>query len=285
MGLHDYIVLSPEIEFTNVYYMPSHVGRFTLEEGMKLLRQYTFALLLVLMFVSPVLSTEKDKDIASDRSVQEFITPDGRFDLEAARASGYQGALDLKGVDIRLDAISGQPLFNQSDANTPTDHPDDIYWESGHNLQGIDGMVYAMTIYNGLLIVGGYFDVACDAIAYNIASWDGSSWSPLGSGMSGTVYALTVYDNNLIAGGSFITAGDVTAHHIASWNGSDWDSLGSWIYGDVSALTVYDSLLIAGGDFTSAGGVTANYIASWEGSDWDSLGSGIYYGEVYALPV
>jgi hypothetical protein len=33
-----------------------------------------------------------------------------------------------------------------------------------------------------------------------IASWDGSIWSPLGSGMSSGVNALTVYDGNLIGG-------------------------------------------------------------------------------------
>ena len=43
--------------------------------------------------------------------------------------------------------------------------------------------VYALTVYDGKLIAGGYFTTAGDVSANRIASWDGSSWSPLGSGM------------------------------------------------------------------------------------------------------
>ena len=35
--------------------------------------------------------------IRAGRSVSDFLTPDGRFNLEALRTSGYQGPLDLKG--------------------------------------------------------------------------------------------------------------------------------------------------------------------------------------------
>ena len=37
-----------------------------------------------------------------DRSVSEFLTPDGRFDLEAARRSGYQGPLDIEGYQSAI---------------------------------------------------------------------------------------------------------------------------------------------------------------------------------------
>lgn len=49
----------------------------------------------------------------SARSLGEFLTPDGRFDLEAARRSGYQGSLDLKGFESALDPSTGQPVFRQ----------------------------------------------------------------------------------------------------------------------------------------------------------------------------
>jgi len=78
-----------------------------------------------------------------------------------------------------------------------------------------------------------------------IASWDGSSWSPLESGMNSTVDALAVYDGKLIAGGSFTNAGGVGTEFIASWNGSSWDSLGSGMNNPVYALAVYDDRLIA----------------------------------------
>ena len=57
--------------------------------------------------------------------------------------------------------------------------------------------------------MAGQFTAAGVVSAGRIASWDGTSWSALGSGMNSNVYALTVYNNQLIAGGIFITAGGV----------------------------------------------------------------------------
>ena len=55
--------------------------------------------------------------------------------------------------------------------------------------------------------------------ARRIASWDGTSWSTLGTGINSLVSALTVFSNQLIAGGSVDPAGGVAANHIASWVG------------------------------------------------------------------
>ena len=85
--------------------------------------------------------------------------------------------------------------------------------------------VWSLTVYNNQLIAGGDFFTAGGVAANYIASWDGSSWSALGSGIGGlrhAVYALTVYNNQLIAGGFFSTAGGVSTNYIASWDGSSW---------------------------------------------------------------
>jgi hypothetical protein len=137
------------------------------------------------------------------------------------------------------------------------------------------------------LYAAGAFATAGGVAANSIAKWNGSSWSPLGSGMNYFVSVLTVFDDGtgpaLYAGGLFTTAGGVAASHIAKWNGSTWSALGSGMSGGtptyVGALTVFDdgsgSALYAGGNFTSAGGVAANYIARWNGSSWSTLGSGM----------
>ena len=70
----------------------------------------------------------EDTNKASGRNVREFLTPDGRFDLEAARRSGYQGPLDMKGFESAFDTSSGQPVFRPASPASPTDNPDDIYW-------------------------------------------------------------------------------------------------------------------------------------------------------------
>ncbi len=182
------------------------------------------------------------------RSVEEFLNPDGSFDLEAARLSGYQGSLDLDGLDSQFDPVTGEPILWSSAAVMAVDHPDDIYWDNSisPSIAGVSDGAYAATVYNGKLIVGGYFQVVDDVVANYVASWDGNSWSPQGSGMGGDgplIQTLTVYDGNLIAGGNFDTAGGVAANTIASWNGSSWSPMGSGLGREewqpiVRALTV-----------------------------------------------
>jgi peptidoglycan hydrolase-like amidase len=60
-------------------------------------------------------------------------------------------------------------------------------------------VVCALTVYNGDLIAGGDFTNAGGASANSIAKWNGTSWSPLGSGANAAVQALAVYNGELIA--------------------------------------------------------------------------------------
>ena len=144
-------------------------------------------------------------------------------------------------------------------------------WLPGEGLPGVGGTVHAATSWdpdgagplNELLVVGGSFNVAGTSLASNIASWNGSTWQPLGDGTNGTVRALTVWNGELIAGGDFASAGGVSAQGIARWNGSAWLPLGSGVDGWVDALTVYGGDLIAGGHFDAAGGTACGRIARW----------------------
>jgi len=61
-------------------------------------------------------------------------------------------------------------------------------WASGFSAAGPDDNVYALAEFDDgsgpALYVGGSFHTAGQAIAQNIARWDGSSWSPVGGGDS-----------------------------------------------------------------------------------------------------
>ncbi len=135
----------------------------------------------------------------------------------------------------------------------------------------------------GALYVGGEFTLAGDVAVNRIASWGGTSWSALGSGMDSYVIALTTFDDGggqaLYAGGAFTKAGGVPANRIAKWNGAGWSALGSGMNGLVNALAVFDDgsgeALYAAGAFTTAGGVPANRIAKWNGASWSALGGGL----------
>lgn len=141
--------------------------------------------------------------------------------------------------------------------------------------------VYALTVYAGQLIVGGSFRYAGGVEVFNIAAWDGTTWSPLGSGVTGGqggVWELFVHEGQLIAAGSFNTAGGVPAMNIAAWDGTNWSALGGGLTGSGAvgrALAAFEGDLVAGGTFTMADGDTALAIARWDGAAWSPLGDGL----------
>jgi hypothetical protein len=147
------------------------------------------------------------------------------------------------------------------------------------------------------LYAGGFFFVVeGSTTAYNIAKWDGSSWSPLGDGVSYEVAAMTVFDDDadgpnlpaLFIGGAFLQAGDTDANAIAKFDGKNFTPLGSGIQqggspGYIAGMCVFDDdgagpnlpALIVAGRFSLAGGVPASCIAKWNGTEWSALGAGI----------
>jgi hypothetical protein len=205
-------------------------------------------------------------------------------------------------------AVSGSDLYAGGYFTTAGGIPaaniaqwDGSSWSAlGSGISGEDPVlnsyyVTALAVSGGTLYAGGVFDTADGVAAANIAQWDGSSWSALGSGMGGDypdVQALAVSGSTLFAGGYFTTAGGIAANTIAQWDGSSWSALGSGMSGAgydgngpyVDALAVSGSTLYAGGDFTAAGGSAANFIAQWDGTNWSALGSGMD-GGVNALAV
>jgi trimeric autotransporter adhesin len=162
----------------------------------------------------------------------------------------------------------------------------------GTGLQGTNGWanVYALMVSGSDLYAAGRFTMAGGVAANNIAKWNGTNWSALGSGIGGSnasvayVYALAMVESNLYVAGDFTMAGGGAANRIAKWNGSSWSALGSGLNYFVGALAVSGNDLYAGGGFTKAGGIAASGIAKWDGSNWSALGSGLSDG-VYALAV
>lgn len=163
-------------------------------------------------------------------------------------------------------------------------------------LTGTDAKALSMAVYDDgagggpALYVGGVFNATGSGRANNIARWDGSGWSELGSGTTGSVNALAVFDDGsgpaLYAGGGFGFAGGVSTSGVAKWDGSAWAAVGGGVNHYVHALIVHDDgagpALYAAGEFTVAGGVAANHIAKWDGAAWSPVGDGTD-GGIYAL--
>jgi hypothetical protein len=154
-------------------------------------------------------------------------------------------------------------------------------WLPGQQAPGTDSDVFsAKVLTNGDLVVGGEFSFAGGIESAKIARWNGTAWSPMGTGANSNVYALTLLPNgDLIAGGSFGQMGGVTnTNRVARWNGTAWFPLGVGMGGTSSVwalTTLPNGNVIAGGSFATAGGVAANNIARWNGTSWSALGAGV----------
>jgi hypothetical protein len=79
--------------------------------------------------------------------------------------------------------------------------------------------IYALGTYNGDLIAAGDFSTADGAVATNgVARWNGTSWSPLGSGVDNLADALAVVGSDLYVGGVFAHAGEKPSVGVARWS-------------------------------------------------------------------
>ncbi|HWP81688.1 MAG TPA: T9SS type A sorting domain-containing protein [Bacteroidota bacterium] len=139
-------------------------------------------------------------------------------------------------------------------------------------------LIHAVALSNGKLYVAGEFSSIGGISANNIAVWNGSSWSALGSGLNSAVRAIAVKNDTVYAGGYFTEAGGNSTNFIARWDGSAWNALGSGVNNYVLALAFMGSDLYAGGFFTRAGGSIVNYIARWDGTNWSALTVGTSTG-------
>lgn len=78
-------------------------------------------------------------------------------------------------------------------------------------------MVNALSVYNNELTVAGDFTTAGGVSANRIASWNGSQWRPLGTGINGIILALSSYQGELVVGGTLFSAGGNVSAYFARW--------------------------------------------------------------------
>ncbi len=139
------------------------------------------------------------------------------------------------------------------------------------------------------LYVGGTFTDSGGVPTLNIARWDGSAWSALGSGVTGQVTSMCVYDDGggpaLYVGGQFTSAGGVTSNRIARWDGATWFAVGDGTGlqgatpGTPTSMAVFDEdgpgpnppALFVAGSFFTAGGVNSQGLARWNGRAWSAV--------------
>ncbi|MEO6597633.1 MAG: delta-60 repeat domain-containing protein [Planctomycetota bacterium] len=146
------------------------------------------------------------------------------------------------------------------------------------------GRTNALVEYNGALVAVGDFNTinwgsATQLAASNVARFDGTSWSALGSGVPRAALCAAIFNGSLHVGGGFFAG--TAAANLQAWNGSVWSPVGLW-NGTVETLAVRNgtsatnSFLFAGGAFTMINGIlSAPLVASFSPStnSWSAIGS------------
>jgi hypothetical protein len=137
---------------------------------------------------------------------------------------------------------------------------------------GVNSNVNAVVVLGGDVYAGGRFTRAGSVAASRIARWNGSSWSPLATGILGSgnfsVSGLAEIAGNIYASGNFTNAGGVVVNRVAKWDGGAWSALGSGLTRSFGSVTVTvlgtrGNDLFAGGSVEYAGGKPSFLFARW----------------------
>lgn len=171
-----------------------------------------------------------------------------------ALGTGLQGRVAAVAELLSGNILAGGD-FNFAGTRVYLAEFDGVNWRA---LPRLDGPVAALlTEPSGRVLVGGYFTSGGGTVLNGIARWDGTTYSPLGTGVGGVpgagVNALTsMADGDVLVGGRFVTAGGVAVLNIARFDGT-WSGFGRGTDAPVRALANLDDLLVGvGGSFTRA---------------------------------
>jgi hypothetical protein len=181
---------------------------------------------------------------------------------------------------IGTASADGLALFN----------PDTASWSNiaGPNDLGIAGdlspVVFAITVFNNQLFIGGRFSLVNGVSAPLVARWTGTTWQRAGTlaprSVSSDVSAFALFNDGsgtrLFAGGYDIAVGGQSTS-VAAWNGAVWQRIGQNLGGRCTALAVFD----AGDGPHLYAGLTAdasqNYFYRLEGTQWVPVGGGVAF--------
>jgi hypothetical protein len=204
----------------------------------------------------------------------ESVGPIGVFDNDIRCMAEFDGDLYVGGD---FNNVGGDPAY---DGLVKYD-PATAGWVGGDAgvdlVGGVDESVRVLYVNpnDGNLYMGGEFPALWDGDATaddpnmaGIAMYDGSNWTPLGTGLNAYCRAIHEYNGDIIAGGYFTTAGGVPANKIAKWNGATWSAMGLGfdlvgIDEYVKSATSWNGIFFAGGAYTQAEGNPMDFISQW----------------------
>jgi hypothetical protein len=208
----------------------------------------------------------------------------GTFFLNSQLSSQtYVVAFAVVGADLYA---AGQYLQSGSSVISRVSRflPTTVSWgEVGTTAPDTFSEAGTLAAHDGKLIFGGYFrrigtgGALGQPDSNGIASYNGTSWSPLGTGLSpsrGTVSGLVSLPEGLLASGLFDMAGTTRGvANLLRWDGTTWlPVFTDGTNGRVLAMLRHNDQLYIAGSFSRIEGVQANGIARWNGTSWEAFG-------------
>ncbi len=217
-----------------------------------------------------------------DRANGQAIDGIARWDGTTVRPLGGGLRLSFDEADIRGLAVFNNELYAAGQFDLAGGAPvagiarwNGTTWSavgSGvrNSISGTIGYPRCLHVHNGELVVGGEFDRAGGLVANNLARWNGTAWSALGTGSFATVYALETYGTQLIAAGQFQVGSNVAMP--GAWNGTAWSAIGT------NSPTVPSGALRTLG--TQLYADTGGLLSRFDGTTWSTAGviAGIFSG-------
>jgi trimeric autotransporter adhesin len=155
-----------------------------------------------------------------------------------------------------------------------------------------DGSVWAATMYEGELVIGGAFLHVGTVAASGLAAWDGHRWRELGAfsrtnSPTPLVGMLAVVGSDLFAAGRFDSVDGRSLGSVVALNGGEWRALNADVLGDANVwcMAGYGGRLVIGGAIRSGEPLWKSMnIAAWDGERWGPVGPdsvrlvGVAYG-------
>lgn len=146
---------------------------------------------------------------------------------------------------------------------------------------GINAATFGITeTASGDILVVGRFSSSGSTTAQGIARWNGSAWSPVGTGIDHqqrTPHCVVVQGNgDILVGGAFRAKGLAQGSRLTEFRGTTWQAIGPGLDEGANRLCVdsNDDLWVSG-PFTRIGDIAANGLARWDGVTWHDESQGL----------
>lgn len=172
-------------------------------------------------------------------------------------------------------SAGGQTVNRIARWDGETWHP---FIDSDTGVVGMNGTVWALTVWNGDLYAAGQFGSAGGKPISAIARWDGreSRWEPLGGGFANAILALAIHDGDLVAGGFFTQTADCWCDEICCGFGDCCHDKVEACDGCLPVGTTFGGSCVGNCGSAAVGEtVFANRVARWDGLSWHPLGEGV----------